>query len=358
MTKKQPKRKITELFWETFREEWQIWVAIAIALSVIFLFSNQLALLLTNSPFIKVLDALGKLGVLAVVITFLRAIPKWERRVLEDSQRRQFEYWQAIDAARAVGKGDDGRFFSSALRIAIERLAKEADEVGNSVKLRDISVGGANLAEINLENADLEVCSFTLADLSRANFRNAKLNTVYLQRSRLFGADFWGASFHEVWFRHALYDETTRFPQGFDPHQARAYRIAPGSDLRGAMLENASLWDCNLEDANLQGANLSRAIIGGFSNWRNANLQDATLAGARAGKADLRGANLQNANLQNARLQDARMDGANLQGADFRGAEYITPAQIKAAKNWELATYEESFCQKLGLSLTSFPDNL
>jgi BTB/POZ domain-containing protein KCTD9 len=349
MSKKQPKRKTIKLFWTTVREEWQIWLAIAITLSVIFLFSNQLAPLLANSPFIKVLDALGKLGVLAVVITFLRAIPKWERRVLEDAQRKQFEYWQAIDAARAVGKGSDGRFFSSALRIALESLAKETDEAGNPVKLRDVSVEGANLAEVNLENANLEVCAFTLADLSQANFRNAKLNTVYFQRSRLFGADFRGASFQEVWFRHALYDETTLFPERFDLHQARAYRIAPGSDLQGAMLENASLWNCNLEFANLRGANLNKAIIGGLSNLRYANLQGATLIGARAGKADLRGANLQNANLQNARLQDTRLDEADLQGADLRGAEYITTAQIKAAKNWVFATYEDSFRQQLDL---------
>ncbi|MCY7279025.1 MAG: pentapeptide repeat-containing protein [Phormidesmis sp. CAN_BIN44] len=346
-----PKRKKSVLFWTLLREEWKIWVTIAVLLGLIAFFSNQLAAWLTNSAFIKISDALGKLGVFVVAIAFLREIPKWEERDAEAAKQRQFEYWKAIDSARASGEAPDGRFFSSALRIALESLAKETDVDGNPIQLRDVQAKGANLADINLENADLHVCTFVMADLSQANFRNAKLGTLYFQRARLFGTDFSGATYQEVWMRHALYDEATQFPDGFDPQQARAYKIGPGADLRGAMLENASLWNCPLENADLREANLEKAVIGGLdANLKYANLKGANLTGARAGSADLRWAILQNTNLQDARLQDAKFDGADLQGANLRGAKYITVAQIKAAKNWEHATYDDDFRQQLGIT--------
>jgi uncharacterized protein YjbI with pentapeptide repeats len=343
-----PKRKTISLLWETLREEWQIWIVITAFLGITLLFSNQVAEPLTNSAFVKVLDALGKLGVLVAVIAFLREIPKWEERAVEEAKRRQFEYWKAIDAARAGARWDDGRFFSSALRIALESLAQERDTAGNPIKLRNADAAGANLEAINLENADLHVCDFSLADLSLANFRNTKFYQCDLKRARLFGTDFQGADFREVHLRFALYNEETRFPDGFDPDDAMAYKIAPDVSLRGAMLKNATLRSANLEKADLQAANLSIAIIRG-GNWKYVNLQDANLAGARAADIDLRWSNLQNANLQGARLQDAKLDGADLRGANLRDAKYITVEQIKASENWEYAIYDDVFRQKLGL---------
>lgn len=99
MASKKSKRKtLSLLLWETLREEWGIWLAIAILLSITLLFSNQLATWLEKSTFIKVLDSLSKLGLLVAVIAFLREIPKWEERAEEEAKRRQFEYWKAIDA--------------------------------------------------------------------------------------------------------------------------------------------------------------------------------------------------------------------------------------------------------------------
>ena len=90
------------MLWETLREEWGIWPALAILLSITLLFSNQLATWLEKSAFIKVLDSLSKLGLLVAVIAFLREIPKWEERAEEEATRRQFEYWKAIDAANTA----------------------------------------------------------------------------------------------------------------------------------------------------------------------------------------------------------------------------------------------------------------
>ena len=89
----------------------------------------------------------------------------------------------------------------------------------------------------------------------------------------------------------ALYDKRNKFPIGFDPQEAGAYKIAPGTFLEGANLENASLWTANLEKANLQGANLNGAA----------------------------------------------MQNVDILGADLRGAKNITVEQIKESKNWEQA---------------------
>ncbi|GIK39114.1 MAG: hypothetical protein BroJett011_29470 [Chloroflexota bacterium] len=366
MVGKQPKRKtIRSLIWETLYEEWVVWLAVVILLSAAFLFSNQLAVWLEGAAFLKVLDSLSKLGLLIAVIAFLREIPKWEARAEEEANRRRFEYWKTIDAANVARESShNGRFTSHALKIALESLTRETDKEGRSLKIGPINVSGADLTGINLENAHLYVVGFRDANLSGAIFCKATLDTAYFQRSRLFGANFSGATFHnQIVFSHALYNDETKFPDGFDPVAARAYKIAPNADLQGAVLIEAMLWDAQLEEANLQDANLRGALLGG--NLRRAKLQNADLSRAKMGDANFESAilqnanlqdagfhraNLQNTNLQNADLQDTALEDANLYGADLRGVRNVTIEQIKAAKNWEKAIYDDDFRQKLGLS--------
>lgn len=340
--KKNKRRTLSSLIRESIREEWGIWLVIAILLLVTFLFSDQLAAWLEKSAFIKVLDSLSKLGLLVAAIAFLREIPKWEERAEEESKRRRFEYWQAVDSAYTSRRSNEGRFLSTALKIALEELAKEKDTEGEPIKLT-IDADGAKLEEINLESAYLYVCGLKGADLSGANLRNTKIEVVDGRQARLFGADLSGSQFiRGVLLTYALYDEKTKFQIGFDPQEAGAYKIAPGAFLQGAMLVNASLWDVNLEKANLQRANLKYAVIGG--NWRHTNLQDANLEEIKNAGLDLRWANLQGAKLNGARIKDV-----DILGADLRGARNITVEQIKAAQNWEQAIYDDDFRQELGL---------
>lgn len=342
MASRQPKRKtLKSLLWETLHEEWRIWLAIAILLSATFLFSDQLAVWLEKSAFIKVLDSLSKLGLLVAAVAFLREIPKWEERAVEEAKRRQFEYWKAIDTARTTARNRDGRLFSVALKIALEGLAKEKDLEGKPIKISTVAANGVNLEGIDLEGAYLHLCNFGMAELSRASFRKTILVDVRFDGARLFGADFREAQFEkEVRFMHALYDEEAekQFPIGFDLQEAGAYKIAPGVSLQSAMLENASLWDAELVEANLQDANLENAILGG-SNLQRTNLQNAKLKGSRARGMDLKGADLKN----------AKLEGANIEGVDLRGAKNITIEQIKAARNWKHAIYDDDFCKELGL---------
>lgn len=339
--KKRNHRTLSSLLLEAVHEEWGVWLAIAILLSITFLFSEQLASWLEKTAFIKVLDSLGKFGLLVAIIAFLREIPKWEERAVEEAKRRQFEYWKAIDTARTTERMRDGRLFSVALRIALEGLAKEKDLEGKPIKISTVAANGVNLEGIDLEGAYLHVCGFGMAELSRANFRKTILVDVRFDRARLFGADFREAQFEkEVRFMHALYDEEAekQFPIGFDLQEAGAYKIAPRVSLHRAMLENASLWDAELVEANLQGANLENAILGG-SNLQRTNLQNANLKGARARGMDLKGAD----------LKDANLEEANIEGVDLRGVKNITIEHIKAARNWKYAIYDDDFCKELGL---------
>ena len=96
---------------------------------------------------------------------------------------------------------------------------------------------------------------------------------------------------------------------------------------------------------------------GGKADLSKANLQEANLFGANLQGADLSVANLQKANLFGANLQEARLAGADLQGADLRDGSFmiiketkgLTASQIKQAKNWELAFYNDDFLKELGL---------
>jgi uncharacterized protein YjbI with pentapeptide repeats len=354
ISKKTKQKNFWSLVLETLQEEWKIWLAIVVLLLLVFLFSTQLAAWLDKSPsisaFLKVLDSSGKLGLLIAVVAFLRKIPEWEerakqetKRAEEEAKRRRFEYWQAVDSAYTAKRSKEGRFFSTALRIALEELAKEKDADGEPMKLV-VDADGARLEGINLEGAYLYVCGLKGADLSGANLRNTRLEVIDGRWARLFGADLRGSQFiRGVLLTYALYDGETKFPDGFDPQKAEAYKIAPGAFLQEAMLENASLWTVNLEKANLQGANLKYAVLGG--NWRYTNLQNANLEEIKNADLDLHGANLQGANLDGARIKNVDISGAN-----FSSAKNITVEQIKEAKNWEQAIYDNDFRQALGLS--------
>lgn len=339
MTNPPPRQKGLRLLGE-LRQEWRIWLLTAGLVGLTVLFADPLAAVLQQSSFIKVLDSLGKLGLLVAIVAFLRELPRWEERAVEAAKQRQFEYWKAIDAARTTERNPDGRLFSGALKLALEGLAQERDLAGRPLKISTVAANGVNLEAIDLEGAHLHVCGFNLAELSRANFRNTILDYVRFDQARLFGADFRGAQFQEVRFMHALYDEVAeqQFPNGFDPVRAGAYKIGPGVSLAGAMLQNASLWDAQLASANLEGANLEKAILGG-SNLQGANLRNANLSGARA-----RGMNLRNADLRNANFA-----GARVEAVDFRGAKNLTVAQIRAASQWQQALYDPQFSIDLGI---------
>ncbi|HIC08486.1 MAG TPA: hypothetical protein EYO62_00300, partial [Aquificales bacterium] len=73
------------------------------------------------------------------------------------------------------------------------------------------------------------------------------------------------------------------------------------------------------------------------------DLSFANLRGANLSFANLSGANLSGADLRSAYLSSAYLEGADLRGAIF------DPEEIKKAKNWDKAIYDDGMKKKLGL---------
>ncbi len=112
---------------------------------------------------------------------------------------------------------------------------------------------------------------------------------------------------------------------------------ADRADLTTLVLVDKSLTNIDLERANLQGA-----ILNG------SELQEANLGRANLRAAELIAVNFLNANLRGAELQGAVLQDADLDGADLRGAQHLDPEQVKLAKNWACARYDEAFRRQLG----------
>ena len=145
-----------------------------------------------------------------------------------------------------------------------------------------------------------------------------------------------------------------------------------GIEVQSAYLSTINLKEANLQDANFSGstlfqanfeqATLYSAVFGCVSqtiferkctdlyqaNFRAADLRSAYLSG------DLRDTNFVDANLEDARLVEVNLQGANFERADLKGAqlecvEGLTVEQLKHAKNWEDAYYDEEISQALDL---------
>ncbi len=111
-----------------------------------------------------------------------------------------------------------------------------------------------------------------------------------------------------------------------------------GADLFGANLQGAVLSDANLQEAFLQEANLQKAVLS------KADLQDAGLL-----RANLREANLLEANLQKARLFLVTLQNTHLIFANLQQARGLSESQVRQAKNWRQAFYNDDFLKELGL---------
>ncbi|OYD98408.1 hypothetical protein CDG77_06370 [Nostoc sp. 'Peltigera membranacea cyanobiont' 213] len=297
-----------------------IWLFSLTFLVIILFFSTQISDWLSNLAFIKILDAVSKLGILIGVTTFLFELPKQEKRAKAERRRTHFEYWKAIDAASA-----SSTVTSYARKIALEDLASEG------VSLRNVDTPNADLRHIDLTGADLTGANLYKADLTGAKLEGANLSKANLHGARLYGASLLNAKLESTDLRKVLYDEHTQFPVGFNAALMGAYLIAPGVSLEGAKLTNAILWESNLQDANLEASDFSEASFRG-ALLKNANFQRANLKKAKFGNANLEG---------------AKLDNADIEGASFWNATGLTVKQVKSAKNWETAEYSKDFHEKL-----------
>ncbi|MBD2360880.1 pentapeptide repeat-containing protein [Anabaena minutissima FACHB-250] len=323
MRNNQSKQKIKSLLWLKRLLILTVLLSALIVLIITLLFSDPIANWLSNLAFIKILDALSKLGVLIGVTLFLLELPKREERIQAERKMAHFEYWKAIDAANA-----SVTVTSYARKIALEELANDG------VSLRNIDAPNADLKRIDLTRADLVGANLTRGDFTEAKLDEANLSKADLYRARLYGTSLLKAKLESTDLREVLYDEHTKFPIGFNAAAVGAYLIAPHVSLQQVKLSKAILWGVNLQEANLQESDFTEASFHG-AVLKNANFQRANLKGAKFGNANLEGANLNN---------------ANIQGANFFNAKGLTIEQVKSAQNWETAEYSKNFCVQLGLS--------
>jgi uncharacterized protein YjbI with pentapeptide repeats len=151
------------------------------------------------------------------------------------------------------------------------------------------------------------------ADLQRINLIQAKLDGAILKKANLSGAMLKNASLKEA-------------------------------DLSKAVLVRANLTNANLQSAKLKESALNSAVLM-RCNLNDADLSRAILTGTSFRGADLKGANLTDSNLKGAVLGTV--------GGEFGTAVYkaknITTEQIRKAKGWEGAIYDEEFRKELGL---------
>jgi hypothetical protein len=210
---------------ELTKTQWIVLLAALIALCAVLIYAKPIAGWLTNWDFIKILDAVSKLGILVAVIAFLLEIPKRTERIQAERKRAHFEYWQAIDAAASAQTTT-----SHARKMALENLA------GEGVPLRNIDAPKAELRQINLSGADLVGANLAEADLTGANLNKADLSKARLYKARLYGASLLEAKLDGADLRQVVYNTQTRFPQGVEPEKRGAYLIAPGVSFPSAQL--------------------------------------------------------------------------------------------------------------------------
>jgi uncharacterized protein YjbI with pentapeptide repeats len=198
-------------------------------------------------------------------------------------------------------------------------------------KIRDISsFFYSNSTKVNFrgtffERSDLRKANIDDVDLSEANFDNAELGEIYLGGAKLIKASLYNANLCKANTRKDLPVKIVNFSQA----------ILSKAKLTDARLTSAILIEANLIEADLCKAYLYKA------NFTKAKLMDTNFS-----NADLSLANLSEANLNGSILENTNLFKTNL--ISTKG---LIPDQIKRAKNWENAIYNNEFRTVLGLSL-------
>ncbi|MEM7795325.1 MAG: pentapeptide repeat-containing protein [Cyanobacteria bacterium P01_C01_bin.118] len=105
-------------------------------------------------------------------------------------------------------------------------------------------------------------------------------------------------------------------------------------NFQGTLFHHSHFGQANLSGSNFQGASFYNSNLT-EANLKNANLSDANLTQVKLIQADVTRCNFQNANLSE---------------ADLTHAKGLTVEQVKSARNWQTATYDNTFMTKLGIT--------
>jgi uncharacterized protein YjbI with pentapeptide repeats/energy-coupling factor transporter ATP-binding protein EcfA2 len=223
--------------------------------------------------------------------------------------------------------------------------------------MRDSYLQGADLREADLSGADIDRADLSKAKLQKAIFVKTYMTKVTLFRANLSQANLSGANIDGANLSEAILQQA---------QLVKTYM--PGSLLQDADLSQANFSEANIDRADLSKAKLQKAIfvktymtkVNLFrANLSQANLSEANIDGADLSGADLKGAQLvktfmpgvklKDADLSQANFSGANIDRADLSGSNLQGAKNLNLDQVKRAKNWDKAKYDEDFSKNLGL---------
>lgn len=136
----------------------------------------------------------------------------------------------AAAAALAAPETNAAAAAAPVLQIAHRRtgalLHSVASDTLAGASLRSAALKGAYLQRAGMRGADLLKADLQLADLQGADMRGADMRGVNLRGADLRGTDFREARMQRVDVNHALYDDATRWPNGFDPKTGGAMLAA------------------------------------------------------------------------------------------------------------------------------------
>ena len=180
-------------------------------------------------------------------------------------------------------------------RHVTQKHLEELEE-GKTINLTNSNLIKANLGETDFTEVNLTNANLTESNLTNANFTKANLTNADLTDAEIIDAE-----------------------------------------LKGIELYKANLTRAKLSNTNLTGAILTEA------NFTKANLLNTNLTGAHLIKADLTEANFSQTDLTN----------ADLFCANLSQAKNLKIGQIKLAKSWKKAIYDDEFREQLGLPLVS-----
>jgi hypothetical protein len=127
--------------------------------------------------------------------------------------------------------------------------------------LQESDLEGVNLQDANLAGIAIWFANLRGADLRRATLQDADMEGVLLQDANLQGADLEAAQLRDADLPGANLQDANLQDANLQGADLKAAKLG-GADLRGANLRHA-----DLEGANLEGANLQRAIYDEYTKW-------------------------------------------------------------------------------------------
>lgn len=200
----------------------------------------------------------------------------------------------------------------------------------------------------NLVDADVSIRRDGWSDDSYDLVTAGRLAESDLQGANASGAFFIGSDLRESHLQYADLSEA-------DLRTANLYKAClQAANLTRADMRNSNISGANLKDAMLVGAKLADARLVGIetnaaTNFKSAHLERVHFDGATLSNVQFDGANLQSAYFPASTLENTQFFDADIAKADFRGAIGLEVDQIKQARNWEKAFFDDEFFMALGL---------